>query len=382
MKKANLQKLKIALVHEYLVKLGGGERVLKALVDLFPKADIFTIVHDPKVVYKILKRRKKIKSSFLQNFPAAIKKYQLYLWLMPKAVESFDFSKYDLVISDCHSYAKGIIVPEKTLHICYCHTPIRYLWLNPKEHIERWQFPGLAKKLIPFDFIFEQLRKWDLKAAKKPDAFYANSFNVQKRIKKYYNRNSGVLWPPIDRHFWHPTKSKKSEDFFLYISRLEPHKRPDLAVAAFNRIGQRLKVVGAGSLKEKLQKMAGPNIEFLAKVSDQKLRDLYSQAKAVVFPQEEDFGLVPLEAAACGTPTIAFKKGGALETIIKGVTGEFFEKPTAKSLAEAIEKFKPEKFSANILRKHAKQFSIQEFQKNFKKLVEKEYIKKIQMTTN
>ncbi len=375
MAKPNLKKLKIALVHEYLVKLGGGERVLKALVDLFPKADIFTIVHNPKMVYKILKRRKKIKSSFLQNFPGAIKKYQLYLWLMPKAVESLDFSKYDLVISGCHSYAKGIIVPEKTLHICYCHTPIRYLWLNPKEHIEKWQFFGPAKKLIPFEFIFNQLRKWDLKAAQKPNVCMANSFNVQKRIKKYYNRNSGVLYSPIDWNFWRPTKSKKSEDFFLYISRLEPHKKPDLAVSAFNRTEQSLKVVGVGSLKEKLKEMAGPEIEFLGKVSDQKLRDLYSQATAVIFPQEEDFGLVPLEAAACGTPTLAFKKGGALETVIKGVTGEFFEKPTVKSLADAVKKFKPEKFDSKILRKHAKQFSIQQFQKNVKKLIEKEYSK-------
>ena len=342
-------------------------------MDLFPQADIFTIVYDPDIVYKILKRRKKIKSSFLQNFPGAIKKYQLYLWLMPKAVESLDFSKYDLIISGCHSYAKGIIVPEETLHICYCHTPIRYLWLNPKEHIEKWQFFGPVKKLIPFEFIFNQLRKWDLVAAQRPDAFYANSFNVQKRIKKYYNRNSGVLWPPIDWNFWRPTKSnKKSENFFLYISRLEPHKKPDLAVSAFNRTGQPLKVVGIGSLEGKLKEMAGPEIEFLGKVSDKKLRDLYSQATAVIFPQEEDFGLVPLEAAACGTPTLAFKKGGALETILAGVTGEFFEKPTIKSLADTVRKFKPEKFNSKILRKHAKQFSIQQFQKNVKKLIEKE----------
>ena len=371
MTEPNLKKLKIALVHEYLVKLGGGERVLKALVDLFPQADIFTIVHNPKVVYKILKRRKKIKSSFLQNFPLAVKKYQLYFWLMPKAIESLDFGKYDIVISDSHSFGKGIKIPKKTLHICYCYTPTRYLWLNPKEHLKKTQFLGPLKSIAPF--VLNQLKKWDLKAAKRPNVYGATCQNVQKRIKKYYNRNSQVIYSPIDWNFWR--KTKETCNFLLYVSRLEPHKRPDLAVLAFNKLGLALKVVGVGSLEEKLKETAKPNIEFLGEVSDRKLRDLYSQAKAVVFPQEEDFGLVPLEAAACGTPTIAFKKGGSLETVIDNVTGKFFTKPQIKSLITTIQRFKPEKFNSRDLRKHAKKFSIQEFQKNLKKLVEKEYLK-------
>jgi len=371
MEKLNFQKLKIALVHEYLVKLGGGERVLKVISDLFPKADIFTILYDPKVVYKILKRRKRIKSSFLQNFPLAIKKYQYYLWLMPKAIKSLDFSNYDIIISDSHCFAKGIRFPKTALHICYCYTPTRYLWLNSKEHLQKTQFFGPLKKIIPR--LLEKLKKWDYQAAQKPTAIGATCQNVQKRIKLYYNRNSTVIYSPIDWHFWRPTKKKS--DFFLYVSRLEPHKRPDLAVWAFNRIGLSLKVVGKGSLLEKLAKIAKSNIEFLGEVSDSKLRDLYSQAKAVIFPQEEDYGLVPLEAAACGTPTIAYKKGGALETIIENVTGTFFEKPAANSLIKAIENFQAEKFNPKILRKHTQNYSIERFQKNFKEFVKKEYQK-------
>jgi len=189
--------------------------------------------------------------------------------------------------------------------------------------------------------------------------------------KKYYNRNSQVIYSPIDWNFWRQTAAKS--DFFLYVSRLEPHKKPDLAVLAFNKLGLPLKVVGTGSLGEKLKKIAKPNIEFLGEPTDDELRDLYSQAVAVIFPQDEDFGLVPLEAAACGTPTIAYKKGGALETVVEGVTGEFFEKPTPKSLVEVVKKFKWQKFDPEILRKHAKQFSVQEFQRNFKKLIEEKY---------
>jgi len=369
----NLQKLKIALVHEYLVKLGGGERVLKALSDLFPWADIFSIIYNPKVVYKILKKRKQIHGSFLQNFPLVIKKYQFYLWLMPIAVESFDLAKYDIVISDSHSFGKGIKVPKNVLNICYCYTPTRYLWLNSQEHLEKSSlYARPIKKIIPA--FLKILKKWDLKAAARPDIFVSISRTVQKRVKKYYNRDSQIIYSPIDWDFFKPTK--KISDFFLYVSRLEPHKKPELAITAFNKLKLPLKVVGKGSLAEDLKKIAQPNIEFLGEVSDLKLRDLYSSAKAVIFPQEEDLGLIPLEAAACGTPTIAFKKGGATETVIEGITGEFFRRPTAQNLAKTVQRFNYQKFNPIFLRKHAKRFSIQNFQKNIQELIKQEYFKK------
>jgi len=293
---------------------------------------------------------------------------------MPQAIESFDFSDYDIVISDSHSFGKGIKVPPCVLHICYCFTPTRYLWLNPKEHLKKSSlYTGLIKKIIPAFIAI--LKKWDKKAAGRPDLMVAICQNIQKRIEKYYNRNSKIIFPPIDWDFFRPTQ--KISDFFLYVSRLEPHKRPELAIAAFNQLKLPLKVVGSGSMEQKLKEIAGPNIEFLAGISDQKLRDLYSQAQAVIFPQEEDFGLVPLEAAACGTPTIAFKKGGATETVIEGITGEFFHRPQVKDLIKTIKRFKIEKFNPQFLRKHAKQFSIQEFQKNFQGLVEQEYLDKL-----
>jgi glycosyltransferase involved in cell wall biosynthesis len=368
MKKTNSKKLKIALVHEYLVKIGGGERVLKALSDLYPDADIFSIVYDPKMVKKILGKNKKIHSTFLQKFPNAIKKYQNYLWMMSKAVESWDFSKYDVVITDSHSFGKGIITGPKTFHVNYCYTPTRYLWLNSEEHIERSKYFKPLKKIIPI--ILKRLKVWDLKAAKRPDKFVAICKNIQNKIKKYYNRSSEIIFPPIDWQFWRPTK--KRADFYLYISRLEPHKKPDLAVKAFNNLGLKLKVVGVGTLEKSLKKIASDNIEFLGEVTDTELRDLYSSALAVIFPQDEDFGLVPLEAAACGTPSIAYKKGGALETIIDKKTGEFFDKPTLESLAKVVKKFNANAYDSKTLRNHARKFSIQEFQKNFKK-----YIKKI-----
>ncbi|HLC38668.1 MAG TPA: glycosyltransferase [Patescibacteria group bacterium] len=377
-KKLDIKKLKIALMHEYLVKIGGGERVLKVLTDLFPKADIFTIVYDPDQVRKILKKPHQIKSSFLQHFLGGVSKYQLYLPWMAKAVESLDFSKYNLVISDNHSFSKGVITGNKTFHINYCYTPTRYLWLNPTEHIKRTQFFGPFKKIIPY--FINRLKKWDFEAAKRPDIFVSICKNVQKRVKKYYNRNSQIIYPPIDWDFFRPTG--QTSDFFLYISRLEPHKKPDLAVLAFVKNGLPLKVVGTGSMFDSLKASASSNIEFLGEVSDTKLRDLYSAAKAVIFPQEEDFGLVPLEAAACGTPTIAFAKGGALETVIEGKTGTFFHQPNPASLNLAITKFNRKKYLARSLRSHAKKFSIQSFQIKFLQMMVREYSRWLKNSKN
>ncbi len=358
--------MKIALVHEHLVKRGGAEKVLKDFLKIWPKADVFTIVKDKKFVKEYFKTNPKIYNSYLQKLPFAKKKYNWYLPFEPRAIESFNFKNYDLIISNSHSFAKGVNFKGKTRHICYCHTPTRWIWLESESHVKRSNFPFFLKSVIPF--LVEKLKTWDFQAAHKPNLIIANSHNVKKRIKKYYNRKSKVIWPAVDTKFFIPA-NKQRKDFFLYVSRLEPHKKPDLAIQAFSGTDYKLKVVGVGSMFEGLKKEAGKNIEFLGEVSNQELRELYQSTQALIFPQEEDFGLVPLEAQACGTPVIAYKKGGALETIKQGQTGIFFEKPTPESLLNAVENFVPQRFSKILIRKHAEKFSFENFQNSWQKIV-------------
>ncbi len=359
--------MRVAFVHEHLVKRGGAEKVLKDLLTIWPKADVFSLVSDPEFVSEFFGDIK-IKNSFIQKMPFSKTKYNWYLALDAMAIEKLDFSGYDLVISNNHSFSKGIITRGKTRHICYCHTPTRWIWLDPSEHIERSNYPFFIKWFIPG--LIKKLKKWDYSAAQRPDIMVGNSKNVKKRIKKYYNRDSYVIWPAIDTEFFKPTNLKR-QDYYFYISRLEPHKKPDLAVEAFNRLGLKLKVAGNGSMMDKLKEMAKDNIEFLGEVSQDDLKKLFQSAQAVIFPQEEDFGLVPLEAQACGTPVIAYGKGGALETVIEGKTGVFFNEDKAPSLVNAVRGFNSEKFSKTIIRKNAEKFSFNEFKKKWMKLVKK-----------
>jgi len=367
--------MRVALVHDYLVEYGGAERVLSALTEIFPNAPIYTLFYDEKLT-KGAFAGKKIHTSFLQRIPAARTRHRLFPILMPMAVEQFDFSRFDLVFSDSGSYAKGIIVPPNVLHICYCHTPMRYGWDDSQKYIKEFKgYSFFIKKFVPF--LMNYIRLWDKISADRPDYFIANSYFVSKRIKKYYHRDAKVIHPPVDinRSKVQSSKFKVKKDYFLMVGRLLPYKRFDLAIAAFNYLGMPLKIIGEGPEMRRLKKIAHSNIEFLGWLSDEKLVDYYSCARAFIFPQEEDFGIVSLEAMAAGTPVIAFKAGGAMETVEENKTGVFFEQESVESLIRAVENFqkKEKEFNPIVIHKHALKFDKEIFKEKIKEFIEKVY---------
>ena len=357
--------MKIALVHDYLVQYGGAERVLEAFTEIFPKAPIFTMVYDKKLMDGAFEN-KKIKTSFLQKIPFVGSHHRLFPLLMPTAIEQFDFSGFDVVLSDSNSYAKGIITGTNTLHITYCHTPMRYAWDDCHKYLREFKYSKLTKKLVPFAMNY--IRLWDKISANRPDEYIANSNFVSMRIRKYYDKNSVVINPPasIDKF----NISKNVENYFLMTGRALPYKRFDIAVKAFNELGLPLKIIGKGPEIKKLKKIAKNNIEFLGYLSDKETSSYFSKCKAFIFPPEEDFGITPLEAMASGRPVIAFKGGGALETIIENKTGMFFSKQTAKSIIEVVKKFDSKNFNPKEIRAHAMKFDKEIFKKKIKKFIE------------
>ena len=359
--------MRIALVHEFLNQLGGAERVLENFLEIWPDATLYVILYDAKKTHGLFEKYKK-RISFLDKFPAADKFPKFFLPLMPRVIESFKFDDFDVVLSDSSSFAKGVLTKGK-LHICYCHTPTRFLWTESEDYIKSQPyakfFKNVATAMIP------TLQKWDLKAAARPDFIIANSENVRQRIKKYYQRESTVIPVPVDTHKFYPDGSKK--DYFLVASRLEPYKKTALVIEAFNDLGFRLKVVGSGTDLVRLKAGAKSNIEFLGRVSDDGLRQCFSEAKAFIFPVEEDAGIMPLEANACGTPVIAYRAGGALETVKEGITGEFFNEQTIESVMDVVKNFDTTKYSSEELRQHAGQYDKQVLQKRIKDFVEEKY---------
>ncbi|MCL5439111.1 MAG: glycosyltransferase [Patescibacteria group bacterium] len=379
--------MKVALVYDRVNKWGGAERVLLALREIFPKAPLYTSVYNSKKapwadVFKV-------KTSFLQKFPKASSSHEYYAALMPHAFESFDFEKYDLVISVTSEAAKGIITKPKTLHICYCLTPTRYLWSGYDEYFKNTT-KFLSKPVISY------LRRWDKIASKRPDRFVAISKEVQGRIKKYYGRESIVVYPPVTltgpvslfpcptspdalppagarrgspalatRHF------KNKNDYFLIVSRLVPYKRIDIAIKAFNKLKIPLKIVGTGILSKKMKKLAGPTIEFLENLTDKELLSYYMGCKVLVFPGREDLGLSILEAQNFGKPVIAFKAGGALETVLNGKTGVFFYPQNEDALIKIVEKFDSLRFNPDDSIRQAQRFNMNRFKKEFTATVEK-----------
>ncbi len=361
---------KIALVHEFLTQYGGAERVLQEFLYTFPDAPIYTLVHN---AHKIQNQFSfyGIKESFLRFFPWARGHHRWFAALMPLAIESFDFKDYDIVLADASAFAKGVKVPEETtMLVCYCHTPTRYLWLVSTEYIRSLQYAGPVKFFIELlaPIFLSWLRRWDRKAAQRPHHYIANSKAVQARIKKYYNRDSVVVYPPVDTEFFHPTGTK--ENYFFAASRLEPYKKIELVIRAFNELELPLKIAGSGTASEYLRKLAKPNIEFLGRVSDEELRRRYSEAQAYIFPAEEDAGIMPIEAMACGTPVIAYAAGGALETVKDGETGVFFRQQSVEAIKKAVLEFKPEKFNRDRIRNHAKQFDKKVFREKINSLVD------------
>lgn len=370
--------MKVALVHELLTMKGGAERVLRVLAAMFPDAPIYTLLYDEQKLGDWFPKQR-IRPSNLQStathslLPTHRFNHHRYLSRFPEAIEAFDFSAFDLVISASSAFAHGIITNGKPKHLCYVHSPARYLW-DRTHDVQAKAGQGLLGFLKRYYLsrTFHKLRIWDSEVAARPDALLAASKEVQRRIQLYWNRKSEIVYPPID-DCWFNQKNvieprhaavipPKQNKYFFIVSTLVPYKRIDLAIQVCNELHLPLKIVGNGPALSSLKGIAGPTIEFLGYKSDEELRTLYSEATATIFPGDEDFGLVPLESQACGTPVIAFRSGGALETVIDGETGAFFDAPTAESLAKILESFDHKKYSSEKCISQARNFSQSEFE--------------------
>jgi len=357
--------MRVALVHDYLNQYGGAERVLEAFCEIWPQATIFTLIYDEKRTGGAFADRK-IRTSFLQKFPGVAAHHRPYLVLMPLAVEQFDLSGYDLVISDSASFAKGVITRPGVTHICYCHTPTRYFWDDSHKYLQEFNYPNFIKKFIPF--FLNYLRLWDEAASVRVDKYLANSRFVAQRIEKYYRQKAEVIYPPVNTSQFF--LAEQPDDYFLMVARFLPYKKIDLAIAAFNELGWPLKIIGEGPEKKRLQNLARSNVEFIGLVDDRKLREYYAKCQAFVFPQEEDFGISAVEAMSAGRPVIAYRGGGALEIIEEGETGIFFDEQSVTSLIEALRKFRTQNFDARLIREHARQFDKEIFKNKIKMFAE------------
>lgn len=346
--------MKVALVYDRVNKWGGAERILLALKKIFPNADLFTSVYSKKnapwaSVFKI-------ETTFLEHLPLSSSYHEFYATLMPIAFESFNFDKYDLVISLTSESAKGVLTKPGTLHICICLTPIRYLWSGYEDYFKNLFLKTISKPVVSY------LRFWDKIAAQRPDSFIAISKEVQLRIKKYYNRDSTLIYPPITLKNLISKNTKG--DYFLVVSRLVPYKRIDLAIKACKDLNLPLKIIGKGSEEGYLKDISSDNIEFLGEVSDKELAAYYQNCKALIFPGREDFGLVMAEALSFGKPVIAFGKGSATEIIKEGITGEFFREPTVESLVGVLINFSVSRYNNRTCQSEASRFSFERFERN------------------
>jgi len=354
--------MRIAFVHEYLNQFGGAERTLAVLADMFPKAPIFTLIYDEKATRGLFKGRV-ISTSFLQKFPWSVTHHEWYPLLMPLAIEQFDFSSFDIVISVSASFAKGVITKPATRHICYCLTPPRFLWDNSQKFGKDFGFPPLVR--FASQPLISYLRMWDHSTISRVDEFWRISDFVGERIQKYYHQPSTLIYPPVDVKKFTVSSSQFTEgSYFLMVGRLVSYKKFDVAIRAFSELNLPLKIIGTGPEMKRLKRLAHSNIEFLGQVSDDELGRYYRGARALIFPQEEDFGIVPLEMMASGRPVIAYRGGGAEETVIENETGIFFEAQTSEAIMDAIKRFDGLKFSPAICRAQAEKFSIKIFKEN------------------
>ncbi|MDD3520601.1 MAG: glycosyltransferase [Actinomycetota bacterium] len=367
-----LSNKKIALVHYWLVGMRGGEKVVQSIGEIFPKLDIFTLVYDKEKISDSINQHQ-ITTSFIQKFPFAKTKYQTYLPFMPTAVEQFNLMDYDLVISSESGIAKGVLTRPETCHICYCHSPMRYLWNMYFDYLENEKVGFLKRKFIMY--YFNYLRLWDYASASRVDYFVCNSNNVKKRILKYYGRKASVIYPPVDVDDFKVDRQKKG--YYLVVSQLVSYKRIDLAVRAFNQLGKELVIIGEGAQLKELKKIAKPNIKFLGWQKKDVLKQYYSQAKAFIFPGEEDFGITPVEAQASGTPVIGYGRGGLLETVKENETGLFFYRQQEQDLIDIINYFEQhdDQFDPDNIRKNSLRFSRDRFEQEMLEFCQKKYKK-------
>jgi glycosyltransferase involved in cell wall biosynthesis len=356
--------MRVAIVHDLMNQMGGAERVLLTLHDLFPQAPIYTSIWDPRITDKRF-RTMDIRTSFMQRLPFIMRHHQPYLPLYPYAFERLDLREYDVVISSSWAFAKGIVTRPETLHICYCYTPMRWAW-RYEDYISFEKVGLLARAILP-PFI-TWLRAWDYTTAGRVDYFVSISHAVAARVAKYYRRESTVIMPPVDTSRFHV--APEQDDYFLVVSRMIPYKRIDLAVQAFTRLGLPLRIIGTGRDEKKLRRMAGKNVRFMGALSDAEVREHMARCRALIFPGEEDFGLTTVEAQASGRPVIAYGAGGALSTVIEGQTGVFFSEQTVESLVEAVRGFQDEQFDPQRIRRHAEEFDTQRFMDRLSHFVE------------
>lgn len=366
--------LSSALVCDWLVTIGGGEKVLEAIYEIFP-SPIYSLVHDPKNLKGTFFENKEVKTSFLQKFPKGNKYYRYFFPFYPLAIEQFNLSQKDLIISCSSSVAKGVLTHSDQLHICYCYTPVRYAWDLYFQYLTESNLTkGLKAHIVKF--FMHYLRMWDINSVNRVDIFVAISHFVARRIKKIYGKESEVIYPPVDVDYFKLTEIK--EDYYLTASRMVPYKKIDLIVEAFSKMpDKKLIVIGDGPDFKKIKSKASQNIELLGYQNNDVLKSYMSKAKAFVFAALEDFGIVPIEAQACGTPVIALQKGGVLETVISDVTGVFFPEQTIEDLVAAVNKFekKQDSFVPYVIRKHAEKFSKKRFQEEFSSFVNLSYAK-------
>ncbi|MFA4936766.1 MAG: glycosyltransferase [Patescibacteria group bacterium] len=363
--------MKIALAHDHLTQFGGAEKVLSEFHNMYKQSPVYTLVFDQRTVGEYFSNWD-IKTSFIQKMPGSPKLFKWYIGLMPAAVEQLDLSNYDLVLSSCSALIKGLVLKPDTVHVCYCHTPTRYLWSDTHQYAEELEQPRLIKRLLPL--VLTKLRIWDQLAAQRVDHFIANSNFVAKRIQRYYHRPATVIYPPIDISQF--KIEDKLEDYYLLISRLRPYKRVDLAIKAFNKLGIPLKIIGIGEQYHELKKIAKSNIEFLGQVSDVEKAYYLAHCRALIFPQEEDFGITAVEAMASGRPVIAYGAGGSREIIKEGISGKFFSEQTWEALADAVIRFDYKMYDPVIIRKQAEQYDSHNFQRQIREFIDKVLISK------
>lgn len=367
--------MNVAIVHDWLTGMRGGEKCLEVFCELFPQATLFTLLHNKGSVSPTIEAMR-IKTSFIQKFPNAVSGYRNYLPFFPRAIESFDFTGFDFILSSSHCVAKGARKPKSSFHLCYCHTPMRYAWSFFDQYFGDYPFP--KKQFVRA--VTGRLKAWDLRTLDRVDTFVANSRTTQSRIKDIYQRDATVINPPVDVARFKPASSGAREDFYLCVTALAPYKKVDVLVDAFNRVAdKKLYIVGDGQLRADLeQRKTSANIKFLGWVSDEALTALYQRAKAFVFAAEEDFGISPIEAQAAGLPVIAFGKGGVRETVVGlnetanlAATGIFFMEQTPESVISALEQFEKnaQAFSSAGIRAHALQFSRPAFKDAMKRFI-------------